>query len=118
GRQGHNLLTHLLGQNIEELSEKIKLYRQAWTEAGHKGKGEVTLMLHTFIGTDEQKVKQVVKGPMKEYLKSSVNLVKEAAWSFPTFKNQTTDPEGNFSLDNLSTEDMDAVLEYSFERYY
>src|SRR5690606_18367183 len=92
--------------------------RQAWTEAGHKGKGEVTLMLHTFIGTDEQKVKQVVKGPMKEYLKSSVNLVKEAAWSFPTFKNQTTDPEGNFSLDNLSTEDMDAVLEYSFERYY
>jgi hypothetical protein len=47
-------------------------------------------MLHTFVGTDEKMVKETVREPMKHYLKSSVNLVKEAAWSFPVFKNATT----------------------------
>ena len=118
GRLGHNLLTHLLGQSITELAEKISIYRKAWKEAGHKGKGILTLMLHTFVGTDEKMVKETVRGPMKHYLKSSVNLVKEAAWSFPVFKNATTGTDGNFSLDHLSSEDLDAVLDYSFERYY
>ncbi len=118
GRLGHNLLTHLLGQSISELAEKISIYRKAWKEAGHKGKGILTLMLHTFVGTDEKMVKETVRGPMKHYLKSSVNLVKEAAWSFPVFKNATTGTDGNFSLDHLSSEDLDAVLDYSFERYY
>lgn len=118
GRLGHNLLTHLLGQSISELAEKISIYRKAWKQAGHKGKGIMTLMLHTFVGTDEKMVKETVRGPMKQYLKSSVNLVKEAAWSFPVFKNATTGTDGNFSLDHLSAEDLDAVLDYSFERYY
>jgi acyl carrier protein len=100
------------------LAEKISIYRKAWKEAGHKGKGILTLMLHTFVGTDEKMVKETVRGPMKHYLKSSVNLVKEAAWSFPVFKNATTGTDGNFSLDHLSSEDLDAVLDYSFERYY
>ncbi|QQS37256.1 MAG: LLM class flavin-dependent oxidoreductase [Ignavibacteriales bacterium] len=118
GMLGHNLLTHLLGQSISELSEKISIYRKAWKEAGHKGKGVLTLMLHTFIGTDEKMVKETVRGPMKHYLKSAVNLVKEAAWSFPVFKNATTGKDGNFNMDNLTPEDLDAILDYSFERYY
>ncbi len=118
GKRGYNLLTHLLGQSISELAEKINTYRKAWEVAGHKGNGTLTLMLHTFVGTDEKMVKETVRGPMKSYLKSAVNLVKEAAWSFPVFKNATTGVDGNFSMDNLSTEDLDAILDYSFERYY
>lgn len=118
GRLGHNLLTHLLGQSVSELAEKISIYRKAWKEAGHEGKGILTLMLHTFIGTDDKMVKETVRRPMKNYLRSAVNLVKEAAWSFPVFKNATTGTDGNFSLDHLSAEDLDAVLDYSFERYY
>ena len=42
-------------------------------------------MLHTFIGADEDEVRETVREPMKEYLRSSVDLIKQAAWTFPTF---------------------------------
>ncbi len=118
GKSGYNLLTHLLGQSVSEVGEKIKIYRKAWKDAGHPGEGILTLMLHTFVGPDDDSVKEIVREPMKNYLQSAVNLVKEAAWSFPTFKKVTTNSDGNFSMDNLSTEDLDAILDYSFERYY
>ena len=53
GTMGLNILTHLLGQSLEALSGKIADYRQAWREAGHGGRGTVTLMLHTFVGEDD-----------------------------------------------------------------
>lgn len=118
GKAGYNLLTHLLGQSIPEVAEKIRLYRKAWKTSGHLGEGNITLMLHTFVGPDERSVKEIVKEPMKNYLRSAANLVKEAAWSFPTFKQATTNADGNFSIDHLSSEDLDAVLDYSFERYF
>ncbi len=83
GLIGAQVLTHLLGQSVEELGAKLALYRQAWREAGHPGEGRVTLMLHTLIGHDEAQVKALVRQPMKEYLRSSVDLIKGYAWSFP-----------------------------------
>jgi len=122
GESGANLLTHLLGQSAEELKGKIAIYRQAREEAGHEGRGRVTLMLHTFIGPDEAEVKETVREPMKQYLKSSLNLIKLAAWSFPTFKKQADatgkTPEQIFEDKELTDEEMDALLEHSFERYY
>ncbi|HEY7415786.1 MAG TPA: MupA/Atu3671 family FMN-dependent luciferase-like monooxygenase, partial [Ktedonobacteraceae bacterium] len=53
GELGANLLTHLLGQSIEELAEKIRVYRDAREKAGYApAEGRVALMLHTFIGMD------------------------------------------------------------------
>jgi natural product biosynthesis luciferase-like monooxygenase protein len=122
GECGANLLTHMLGQSADELDEKIKIYRQARKDAGHEGPGRVTLMLHTFIGADEADVKETVREPMKQYLKSSLNLIKLAAWSFPTFKKQADatgkTPEQIFEEKELSDEEMDSLLEHSFERYY
>lgn len=116
GRVGANLLTHLLGQTFEEVAEKVAVYRAAWEKAGHAGRGVVTIMLHTFVGTDADEVKETVRAPMKEYLRSAVGLVKQAAWSFPTFKQKF---EGDdFAPEKLSAEEMDALLDYSFERYY
>jgi natural product biosynthesis luciferase-like monooxygenase protein/amino acid adenylation domain-containing protein len=107
GAQGLNLLTHLLGQSIEELVEKIKVYRQAWDEHGHGPEaGHVTLMLHTFIGEDEQAVLAEVKEPMKNYLKDSIGLLKPFA-----------DALGH-NLQQASPQDMDAILEHAFARYY
>ncbi|WP_426751097.1 MupA/Atu3671 family FMN-dependent luciferase-like monooxygenase [Myxococcus sp. Y35] len=117
-RAGCHVLTHLLGQSVEEVAQKIALYRETWAKAGHPGKGTVSLMLHTFVGDSEASVKEVVRGPMKAYLKSSVGLIKEAAWSFPAFKAQTTLANGNFGTDHLSAEEMDALLDFSFERYF
>jgi natural product biosynthesis luciferase-like monooxygenase protein len=71
GANGYNILTHLLGQSVDELTDKIRVYREAYEQAGHPGKGIVSLMLHTFIGDDVDEVREIVRGPMKEYLSSS-----------------------------------------------
>lgn len=120
GEMGAYVLTHLLGQSTEELAQKLALYRQAWRAAGHAGEGKVTLMLHTFVGDDDERVHEVVRGPMKGYLKSSIDLVKQAAWSFPAFKHRIDKPGEMDALLNggLTPADMDALLEFSFERYY
>jgi natural product biosynthesis luciferase-like monooxygenase protein len=118
GAKGFHLLTHLLGQSLDELAEKIAIYRRAWSENGHPGTGTVTLMLHTFVGKSDAAVKEIVRQPMRQYLASSLDLIQKAAWSFPTFKQKTTTAEGNFSLSHLSPQAMDEVLDFSFERYF
>ena len=57
GELGVNLLTHLLGQEMEEVGEKIAAYRAAWKAAGHPGNGHVSLMIHTFVGTSLDEVR-------------------------------------------------------------
>jgi len=120
GKAGANVLTHLLGQTVEEVAEKVAAYRKAWTEAGHAGRGVVTIMLHTLVGPDAHAVEEIVRQPMKDYLKSAVFLVKAAAWQFPTFK-KLSDEQGK-SLDdffaNISAQDMDDLLEFAFLRYF
>ncbi len=120
GRLGANVLTHLLGQSVEELSDKLAAYRQAWKDAGHPGEGHVTLMLHTFVGPDEAAVREKVRQPLIEYLRSSLNLVKQYAWSFPAFKRREgmDDTSASIDLQSLSHDEMTALLEHSFHRYY
>ncbi|HVG95874.1 MAG TPA: MupA/Atu3671 family FMN-dependent luciferase-like monooxygenase, partial [Chloroflexota bacterium] len=122
GELGAGVLTHLLGQTIEELAQKLALYRAAWRAAGHPGEGHVALMLHTFVGDDEDAVRETVREPMKGYLRSSVDLIKAAAWSFPAFKNR--DASGgqaamqSFDASALDEATMDALLDHAFNRYY
>ncbi|MFN6099789.1 MAG: MupA/Atu3671 family FMN-dependent luciferase-like monooxygenase [Dolichospermum sp.] len=118
GAKGFNILTHLLGQSLEELAAKIAIYRQAYTENGHTGEGIVSLMIHTYVGESKEKVKELVRQPMRQYLASSLDLIKLAAWSFPTFKQKTTNEKGQFDLSHLSDPDMNEVLDFSFERYF
>jgi natural product biosynthesis luciferase-like monooxygenase protein len=120
GRIGANVLTHLLGQSVEELAEKIAAYRKAYQEAGHPGQGYVSLMLHSFVGSDLDQVRATVKRPLIEYLKTSLNLVKQYAWTFPAFKRREgmDAAQGSVDLQSLASEEMDALLEYSFERYF
>ncbi len=118
GARGFNILTHLLGQSLDELAAKIAIYRQAWQENGHSGQGIVSLMIHTFVGESDDTVKELVRQPMRQYLASSLDLIKLAAWSFPTFKQKTTNDKGQFSVSHLSDPDMNEVLDFSFERYF
>src|SRR5690606_38077475 len=37
GRMGANILTHLLGQSVEGVAERIQVYREGWRQAGHPG---------------------------------------------------------------------------------
>ena len=121
GAAGVNVLTHLLGQPLEELEEKIVAYRQAAADAGHDPKkGVVTCMLHTFVGADDAEIRRIVREPMKEYLGSAMALVVDFAWSFPAFERPggpDSKPE-DVDLRSLSGDEIDAILEFAFERYY
>ena len=119
GELGANLLTHLLGQTIEQVSEKIKIYRAAWRDAGHQGEGRVTLLLHTLVGNQDE-VKEIVRDPMKRYLASAVSLVKDAAWEFPTYEKVSAETGQTLDdyFESVEETEMDALLDFAFERYY
>ncbi|WP_371227805.1 MupA/Atu3671 family FMN-dependent luciferase-like monooxygenase [Roseovarius sp. 2305UL8-3] len=120
GEIGANVLTHLLGQTIEEVGEKITIYHQALRDNGHDPADHtVTVMLHTLIGEDRDTVMEIAKGPLKDYLRSAAGLIKQYAWAFPAFKR----PEGvsnPFELDlgSLEGDEMEAILDFAFERYF
>ncbi len=119
-RLGANVLTHLLGQSIEELAEKIRIYRETLVECGRNPDDyKVTLMLHTLLGEDREEVRNRAREPMKAYLRSAAALIKQYAWAFPAFKK----PQGasgamDIDLQTLSADEMDAILEFAFLRYF
>ena len=121
-RAGCGVLTHLLGQSFEEVADKIRAYRVAWRAAGHPGNGHVVLMLHTFVSEDEDEVRDLAREPMKQYLRSSVDLLKKASWTSPLLAERSRDsgmnPQEMFEKEELSEEELDALLDHAFERYY
>ena len=120
GRAGANVLTHLLGQSIAEVTEKITLYHDALREAGHDPADfTVTLMLHSYIAATREEARRVAEAPMKSYLASAAALVKQYAWAFPAFKK----PAGaanpmDIDLAALSAEENEAILDFAFQRYF
>ncbi|HXU00093.1 MAG TPA: MupA/Atu3671 family FMN-dependent luciferase-like monooxygenase, partial [Polyangia bacterium] len=123
GKTGANILTNLLSMKMEELVSNIAVYRSAWKEAGHRGQGHITLMLHAFVGRDLDEVKRKVRGPFLEYLRSSTDLISKARWEQTMFarpdkgRAAAPPPPGN-ALDDLTPEEMDAMMAHAFERYF
>jgi natural product biosynthesis luciferase-like monooxygenase protein/FkbM family methyltransferase len=108
GEAGANLLTHLLGQSVEELAEKIEIYRQSWRpQKGSAEKPFVTLMIHTFVGPDLRYVSEKVQAPLCRYLASSIGLAKNFLRSL-----------GHEVADELTADDLEALLAHAFDRYY
>ena len=118
GEIGANLLTHLLGQTVEEVREKIAIYRKAWRDNGHGPEGgHVSLMLHTMIGVDNDEVRDKVREPMKNYLRSAASLVAQYADSWAAYKQGSTEiQEKDFK--DLTDDEMESLLDFSFERYF
>ncbi|MEQ6248528.1 MupA/Atu3671 family FMN-dependent luciferase-like monooxygenase [Sulfitobacter sp. HNIBRBA3233] len=120
GQIGANVLTHLLGQSVAEVGDKIKLYHAALREAGHDPADfTVTVMLHTYLDQTRARAEEIARGPMKDYLRSAAGLIKQYAWAFPAFKR----PEGvknpfEVDLGSLGDEEMEAILEFAFQRYF
>jgi natural product biosynthesis luciferase-like monooxygenase protein len=110
GALGHNVLTALLTQSLDETAGKIALYRKARAEHGLDPEGgSVTLMLHTFVGEDEDEVRRQTRGPLTDYLKSHLELVKTMIKSL------------NIQLEDVDPDDpvwRDYFASFAFERYY
>ena len=107
GAIGAYLLTHLYNQSIEELTEKIQIYRTARARHGYDpNTGQVSVMMHTFVGTDAETVRAQIQGPFCEYLRSATHLLDAIAHS----RGQKID------VNTLSAQDLDEYLVFVLER--
>jgi natural product biosynthesis luciferase-like monooxygenase protein len=119
-RAGAHVLTHLLGQSIEELAGKVKIYREELKALGKDPNAfKVTLMLHTYLDESRDAAREVAREPMKGYLRSAAALIKQYAWAFPAFKK----PQGassalDIDLRTLSGDELEAILDFAFVRYF
>ncbi len=114
GALGANLLTHLLGQDIRALAEKIEAYRQARRKHNHDPlAGTVSLMLHTYVGNDLERTKAEVRFPFREYLRSAVALENKSARGGGVISGGRT-----IEAEKICAKDMEDLLDMAFERYY
>jgi natural product biosynthesis luciferase-like monooxygenase protein len=111
GRIGAGVLTHLLGQEISAIGEKIDAYRAARRDAGHAGPGHVTLMIHTFVGTDRAAVKEIVRDPFSQYLLSSFDLIRRAV-------DRSGEQGAADDMAALTDEDRRFLVDAAFDRYF
>lgn len=109
GRLGAGLLTHLWLHDLDELAVKLELYRKALAERpGHDGwPGRVALMVHTYLDTDDERARDLVRPPLCDFLKSSFHLVAKMA--------QTNVP--GFDISKLRESHVDTLVRRSFDRY-
>lgn len=106
GKMGANLLTSLLGGTIEEVAPQISLYRESLAKYGHDPKaGKVAMMIHTFVGEDFNTVKEQVREPFCNYLKTHIDLLENLA------KNAGI----NESLEKFTEADINSLLRFAYE---
>lgn len=115
GRMGVNVLTHLLGQSLDDLRGNIDAYRAARKDAGHEGDGHVTVMVHTYLAEDGDESRQTAREPLKGYLGTAAGLLKNIASEFPTFRGSGEDADEAFR--NLTDEEMGQLLDLAADRY-
>lgn len=108
GALGAHLLTHVLDQSIETLAERVALYRQARAEHGHDpAAGIVTVMIHTFVGSDAEAVREQARAPYCQYLKSNIGLLKGLAQS----RGQS------FDITTMAADEIDAFVNLLYDRF-
>jgi phthiocerol/phenolphthiocerol synthesis type-I polyketide synthase E len=109
GRIGANVLTSLIGLTPEVLADRIALYRDSRAKAGLDPRtGQVAVMLHTFVGDDLAAVKEKVRGPFCDYLRSHTELLTSLARSL----------HHSFDEGSFAKEDLEELLMMEFERYF
>ncbi|AEI67516.1 hybrid non-ribosomal peptide synthetase/type I polyketide synthase [Corallococcus macrosporus] len=107
GELGAYVLTNLMGQHLDDLASKVALYRDAWRQHGHAGRGHVSLMMHAFLGDDPAEVQKKARPPLLDYFRSSVDI----SSGFLASLGLDVDPR------SLSRSDIDALLAHGVERY-
>ncbi len=55
------------------MRELIRIYRDAWAEAGHAGQGRVMMAFHMFCHPDRNRAFDIAREPLNRYLKRLVD---------------------------------------------
>jgi natural product biosynthesis luciferase-like monooxygenase protein len=102
GEIGANVLCGLIGHRLGDLEHRIDAYRTARSSHGFAaGAGRVSVMLHTFLGPDDDDVRALVRQPLMRYLRTFL----------------TQDPAENRFTAGDEVE-REAALAATFEHYF
>jgi natural product biosynthesis luciferase-like monooxygenase protein len=116
GEMGAHVLTSIVKQPLDVLAGKIRLYRETLARHGHDpAAGQVAAMLHTFLGEDNEIVKEQVRAPMTHYLRSNI---KQLEIQKDMYLKATEGTPAPFDFANLTDADLDAVAAFAFEGYF
>ncbi|GGX75454.1 MupA/Atu3671 family FMN-dependent luciferase-like monooxygenase [Streptomyces hiroshimensis] len=108
GRLDLHVLTALLEQTVDEIAERVGLYHQALTEAGHPARGrQVTCMLHTHLASEPADVEERVRGPLIRYLSAHMDL----------FSKYAAGGGAGIDPDEVTDADRRALLDHGLRRY-
>ncbi len=103
GQLGANVLAQMQNQTVEDIAEKIALYREARASAGHD-RGHITILLHTFITDDLDQARKQAREPLREYLRSHAEITQRKLSS----QNGAAE---------VASEDLDFLLERAVDDY-
>jgi natural product biosynthesis luciferase-like monooxygenase protein len=102
GEIGANVLAALPGYAVEDLAALIRDYRAARARGGHDPRtGIVSLMAHTFVGEENEAVREKVRRPFSNYLRTYFKQFEHAQADAP-----------------VSEADKDALMAAAFEMYF
>lgn len=108
GSLGAGVLTHLLGQSPDQLADKIAAYRETLAETyGPDASGHVVVMVHTLLGSDREEVRDLVRTPLSDYLRSSIDLAAASSGLLAG-----VDPGA------LHEQDREALVRAAYDRYF
>lgn len=108
GRVGAGVLTHLIGQTVDDLAGKVTEYRRTLAEHHPGAPGHVAVMLHTCLGDDTEEVRATVREPLLGYLASSAGLVLRSESALAP----------DLDLSALDPDDLQFLVAKSFDRYF
>ncbi|MBJ6360368.1 LLM class flavin-dependent oxidoreductase [Paenibacillus roseus] len=109
GEMGFHVLCSLATHSLDMLKDRIQLYREKRKEYGHDpDSGVVSVMLHTYVGEDDNEVKEMVRAPLRDYLNTFLGQY------------ETLNP---FQDDNSQVRDVldnsrDSLITFAFEKYF
>ena len=107
GTLGHRLMAiPMVGAHMQGL---LQIYREAWTRAGHPGRGKVMLAFHMFCAESRAKAAAIARAPLNHYLKSIV----DAASGWMSGVSSRDYPNYHKMIQSISEETFESQVEKS-----
>jgi len=107
GTLGHHLMgIPLVGAHMQGL---LQIYRDAWTRAGHPGRGKVMLAFHMYCAESRAKAAAIARAPLNQYLKSIV----DAASGWMSGVSSRDYPNYQKMIQSISEETFESQVEKS-----
>jgi alkanesulfonate monooxygenase SsuD/methylene tetrahydromethanopterin reductase-like flavin-dependent oxidoreductase (luciferase family) len=77
GRMGLPIFVGLRGMDIPELTDCLKVYREAWREAGHPGDGDTCLRIPLYAAPTEEAAREEPRETITYYMQRQAGLTLE-----------------------------------------